>query len=198
MSLAPGTISYLSARAGFGHRWMLWVVPRTLDTGTDAPFGVWNDVYPRDFTVNGVSRTYEGAYGVFNPPTIIEYEVGLAVQEIQINFNHLDPRIEDLLRTHTLRNAPMELHQAYFDADGALLEVVERFRGRVSRYPTVEPETNGLRSGTLHCVSSARLGTLTLGTLKSDESQRARSATDDFRRYASVTPQSADYWGKKG
>ncbi len=185
----------MNGRNGHIVRWLLWIKPRTRDTYVETPFGFWNDVYDRDFTVDAEVRAYTGAYGTFIPPKII-YEKGLKVQEIQIGFSNLNPTIDNALRVYETSGAPVFLHKALFDTDMNLLEIEEKFRGQISRFPNAIPETNGKMSATLHCVSSARLGTLTLGALKSNIAQKERLATDRFREYASVSPASADFWGK--
>lgn len=197
MSWSAPTLTHMQKREGFGLRWLLWVQPRDRTTYAIVPFGVWNDVVDAQFTIDSVSRTYYAAYGSFVPPSLT-YEKGLTVQEIEIGFHHVNPAIKNVLLNYETSNAPMELHRVLYDNAGTVLEIERKFKGFVSRFPVVVPEINGAMTGTLHCVSSARMGTRTVGSLKSDTAQRRRSSTDAFRLYGSLSNVSSDFWGNKG
>ena len=188
-------LAHLNARRGFVIRLLFWAEPRNRLTGDAVPIGVWTGSYTRDFSINGLSRTYAGAGAVLNIASVVT-AIGTEVRTQRVTLSSLFPEVEELVRQHEAARAPCEIHRACFDP--TTLELIEEphrlFKGRIARAPITRPEVGGLGTVELSLVSSARDLTRRLTAKQSDASQRRRD-DDRFMRHADVSGEIDVAWG---
>lgn len=184
--------NYLNTRAPILPQWLIWVSAKTL-AGAPIEVGFWTGDDHQDFVINSVTRTYYGAQGAIELPSMT-YEIGTGVASADLVLS-LSPEGEQMVRGYNIRFAPMEIHCALFRPDtSALLDVQRFFKGSIDGSPIPTPAMGGKTSLPLKLVSSMRTGTMTRAGKKSDQSQRRRS-NDPFRQYGDLGVVASDPWG---
>lgn len=203
-SIDPGTLTALS-RGSIILRHFLWITPRDLTTGAQAsPVGLWNDVGARvvnaiDGTTGAtVARTYQGSGKIAGVDQLV-MEVGIAVRTCGVTLNILDPAVEQLVRGFELRKAPVEWHFGLMDTESRNLvaAIIPLFVGFINTSRIMTPNENGEAGSSLELVSETRRLTKRSGDKRSDESQRRRSPSDDFFRYAEAMRSREVFWGMR-
>lgn len=191
-------VAHWLARKGRKAALLVWVEARRTDSGVASPLGVWSG--PRDFEFNvaGQLRTYIGAGALLKMDPLTS-EVGLTVRSISVELSSIDAAIKDKLKAYNLRNAAAEIHVAEFDPETHnLLAAPERvFKGKVEETPMFTPPLNGQVRASLSFVSAAESLTYGVARKVSDESLRARSSGDGFRKYADISGSVETVWGEK-
>lgn len=178
-------------------RWALWIIAR--DMATDAPFqvGYWSGDDAARLTVAGQARDYYGAGAALSVEPLT-YQLGAAVQTQRVSVGPLSPEVRQVLRGYDTRQAPVELHCITLDPQGKVLAVEEAFRGVIDTFEIADGPLDDAGNYTVTCdlelVSDARLLTRTLSLKMSDASQRQRSDTDRFRKYADVAGEVKVVW----
>lgn len=195
MQLSSAAIAHLAQRRGVAVRWLFWVEAKDRTTGDIVPLGLWNGSDHREFTVNGVPRTYYGA-GSLVQVQPLTYETGPVVRIQTVEFAPISPEVEQMLRGYDARLAPVELHLANFDPQTMELISIDRaFRGVLDKAPIPTPEIGNSSRIVAELASTARRMTRTVTAKKSDEAQKRR-AGDRFRRYADVSGSVTVWWGE--
>lgn len=197
MSWSVSAQNHLLARASVMPRWLLWISAKEFGTLAAAPVGLWSGEDNLTFTIDGSPRVYQGGLSRFEVEPIT-YAAGLDVRTLQISFAANAPETEDVVRGYVIRLAPVELHLALLDPDTTdLIDVQPMFRGFINRAPLTTPAQGGGDTVTIEMVS--RMRTLALpgpALKKSNAAQRLRSATDEFRQYASIAKEVPVEWVK--
>ncbi|WOI54953.1 hypothetical protein [Palleronia sp. LCG004] len=186
----------LAQRRGLA-RWLLWLEVRTYDTGEIQPAGIWNGEHDQSFEIEGETRDYRGIAGLLKPePLTYEAGTNIRLQRIRIA---LSPDAESLLRNYDSRLAPAELHLAIFDREThELISIDQAIEGFVDSAPIKEGALeNGMSVAVcdLTLATSARAGTRTLGTKKSDAALRKRGGDRGYR-YSVISGQIPVWWGE--
>lgn len=186
--------AHLAARLPIAPRWLVWTTVTRISDGASVPLGFWTGDDHETITVEGQSRLYYGAQGAMEiGPIVVEPGTAIGSQEITLG---LSPEGETLVRGHRLGGAPIDLHCALYDPRSwALLGIRRYFRGFIDASPIATPEAGGVARLPLRCISTARLGTMTLAGKKSDASQRLRLSSDRFREYGDLGETASDPWG---
>jgi hypothetical protein len=181
----------------------LWITARTRGTGTPVTWGAWSDVGKIDAGVldaDGVSstRTFEGA-GSLIKTSAVRMVTGLEVQTVSIQLSQVSPYAEQLVRTHDVRRARVELFRGYLSpqtyqlVDPALCV----FDGFVDAAPIATPEEGGEGNITLTCASHAQELTSSSAAPRSDADQRRRNAADAFYTHVATVGSWKPIWGGK-
>jgi hypothetical protein len=174
-------LAELQKREGVVSRMLLWITARNRSTGAAESIGLSNCDDVQVFNIGG-NRTYFG-------PAIVSHEPvrggdGLDVRYLNIDVAAFAPEVEEALRTYDARLAPVEVHLAFFSAETrALIDIRRVFLGWLDQVTIGTPAIGGEAIAQLSLASVARAGTKPLPVMRSDASQRARSASDAFRVY---------------
>lgn len=195
ITLDPAEITALEARAGIVVRTLAWVTAKD-GAGDPVSVGLWSGTGTRSFTVDGVSRSFQGpAFGRLEP---LVASVGLSVREYGVNLPHLTPPALVMLADYDLRLAGVSLYSAQFAAASrALLANPRRiFRGWIDRAPLNTGAAGGEGGVDLTLVSAVRSLTRRPPLYGSDADQRARDPDDRFAEYVSVAGPRQVRWGQ--
>lgn len=183
------------AREGLIPRWLFWVEAKNRTTGLIEVAGLWTGDQNETFLIDGVSRDYAAASVIGFPS--LTFQSGLGVQMQSLSLGPISPEVEMLLNGYEPRLAPVEVHLASIHPDTHNLIALERlYKGWIDEAPVKTDPLGGGRVCEISLAGSARLGTKTLPTKKSDAAQSVRGG-DRFRRYADVV-NSKNYWGENG
>lgn len=180
-------------------RGLLWITARDWTTGTSHSIGLWDGDDDLTFTIGGVDRVYYGAGGIVGIDAIV-MTAGLNVQMQGVTLSAIQPAAEQAIRGYDIRLAPIEIHRALFDTEtGNLLEEPHQmFTGWCDALPLTRSAVGGSFTGKMTIASTARALTRNVVTKRSDAAMRARSSTDAFCQYASVSGTVPYYWGMNG
>lgn len=182
----------------------LWISARTLDTGVPYEHGFWSDVGDVSAPVlnpnTGLSQTrnFEGSGTLISISDIV-LVANLSVQKVTIEMSQLDPASEAIVRGYDLRQAGVEIYRGLFSPGTRQLVAPAfcRFIGYVDGSPIDTPEEGGVGKITLDCVSHSQELTRSNPDTRSHDSQRMRSATDNFYQDTTVVGEWEFFWGKK-
>jgi hypothetical protein len=191
------TLNYLQARAGIVSKRLIWIRAQNRATGDFEDLALWSGLRDRAFTVDGVTRTYNGAGAVLDAEPVLSGP-GLAVRTYQIGLAAVAPEVEDLVKGYKTRGAPVAVHRALFHADTRALVAPPRrvWLGRVDEIDFSDGEIDGTAACIMSLVSETRALTRFLSTVKSHVSQKLRGG-DKLRRYADISGAVPIYWGEK-
>ncbi len=173
---------------------------------SDAPatFAFWTG--EDNVTVNVVSATDGGtdsrdfigggAWPIEGVPSIVD-TIGIEVRTLDVELSQIHPSVLDMVNGNNIRHAVVEFFRGLFNpATFALVSTpFARFLGRVDSAPRSTPAVGGTGSQKITMVSDAVDLTRINPALKSDESQKLRSA-DRFFRYADTAGQFERRWGQ--
>lgn len=195
-------VDALSARSIVA-RDFLWIVARNRDTGEAVPDGMWSDVGSITCEVvdpdtgSPDERTFAGA-GTLIEISPIHLVSTLTVQPVTIRMSQIAERVETLVRTYDVRQARVEIFRGLFDpASRALVAPARcRFVGFVDRLSIVTPSEGEVGHAQFECVSHTQELFRSNTDTRSDQSQRRRSATDNFFQDTAAVGEWDIQWGK--
>jgi hypothetical protein len=123
----------------------------------------------------------------------------MTVQRVTVNFSLIEDRINELLRTYSLQDAPLVIWRGTFDpATMAMVEPAQiRFVGFVDSAPVDTPAEGQEGAIALECVSHTQELTRHNPDLRSHESQILRAAGDDFLKDVATVGDIQIFWGAK-
>jgi hypothetical protein len=157
------------------------------------------DIQVRDGRTGAVvTRTFRGVGGAFKVGSI-PLTSDITVRSVDVDLPAIDAMVAEMLRGHDVRNAPVQIHRAYFDPDtrAQLAPAKPRFVGFVDGAPIETPAAGGTGRARITCVSTTRELTRTSTEVRSHESQLARTAgADDFYIDTAVVADWQIYWGQ--
>lgn len=183
------------ARMGLVPRWLFWVESKNRTTGLTETMGLWTGDQDEAFMIDGASRDYLSASVVGFPS--LTFGSGLGIQMQTLTLGPISPEVELLLYGYDPRLAPVEVHLVSLDPDTHNTIAIERlYKGWIDEAPVKTDPLGGQKICEVSLAGSARGGTRTLSTKKSDAAQSLRGG-DRFRRHADVVS-STNYWGENG
>ncbi len=190
--------NHLADLSGVAPRHLVWIEAKNRSTGATETAGFWNGADDRSFTIGGTARTYTGA-GTLLQVGGIKGAVGLDVRMHQLGLSGVPQEVLDIIHLYDTRLAPVEVHKVFFDpVKGVTIGDPQRvLKGWVDEMDVPRPVDGQSGAVTLTVASASRALTRTLTTKKSDEAQRRVSATDDFRKFASISGTVGVFWGSK-
>lgn len=175
---------------------------REAGTGDPVSDGYWSDVGTRDIPVTdpitGATQTYtfHGA-GSLIETSPIPGVMGLTVQPVTVRISQIDERINDLLRGHDINLAPVTIWRGYIDPDTGDFDGPARvlFHGVLNYVEVETPAAGGVGFVVCEIAPATEELTRANGDMRSDASQRMRSATDNFFEDVSTAGDWQINWG---
>jgi len=197
-TLDTAVLAHLQQRGTQHAQLLAWVQARNRETDAIETIGFWTGADHEDFVVNGQTRTYYGAGTMLKVNPLIG-EAGLKVRTSRLKLSHLAPEVQIAIRGYDARNAPCELHVAYFDpVSHALIDSPQRvFKGVIAGVDITRGEIGNEGSCEVGLLSSARSMIRTLALKKSDTALRARAPGDAFRQYTDISGTVEAVWGEQ-
>jgi hypothetical protein len=183
---------------------LVWITARPIGGGDPVDYGFSTLVRNVDIEVRSgrtgavVSRPYRGVGGAFKLGSIA-LTSDITVRSVDIDLPAIDATVADMLRGHDMRNAPVEIHRAYYDPDTRLqlAPAKPRFVGTVDGAPIETPVAGSAGRARITCVSTTRELTRANPDVRSHQSQLARSGgTDDFYMHTAVVADWQIFWGQ--
>lgn len=191
------TETHLAALEGVVPRILVWIEAKNRSTGEPETAGFWNGLDERSFTIGGEARTYTGAGALLGVDPVIA-TVGLEVRMHRLSLSEITEEVAQAVREYDVRMAPVEVHRAAFDPEtNELIGTPHRvIKGTVDSL-TIPDGTEGESDPMTMIVADAgRSLTQTLSIKKSDATQKQISATDEGRKYASISGSVKVFWGR--
>lgn len=172
------------------------LAPVELLSGDPVSVGYWTGWEDVTLALGGVSRTLIGTKGALFAPNPV-YAPGTEIRTQDVGINGLSNQGVDLIQAYDLRLKPAELWQLCFTQGAEFKGARRLFKGVIDQ-TNLQIGTKGTGSRlTLTLASSARSGTRTLASKKSNESYKRRGG-DTAMEYASLMNVDADWWGPRG
>jgi len=202
-SLSANTEAALGARSLVVRDFMT-ITARDRDTGAPVTEGYWSDVGSINAPVIDPETGLTSYRDFFGSGTLIALDAiplvsNLSVQAVKAKFSQIDDRIEELVRLYDVRQGRVEIFRGLFDT--ASRNIVDpatpRFVGFVDDLEIETPSEGDVGEVVLTFVSHTQELTKSNPDMRSHESQRARSAGDNFFRHAGVVGDWEFFWGKK-
>jgi hypothetical protein len=189
---------------GLVARDFLNVWPKNRSTGAEEEKGYWSGAGSvsasiiNPLTGSTVSRNYRGV-GTLIQISDIPLVSNITVQRITIRMSHIDTDVMDALRTYDLRQARVQIFRGLFNPDTRVLvnAAIPRFLGFVDGAPLETPSENEEGSFVLECVSHTQEMLRSNPDVRSDESQKRRSGTDNFYQDTATVGDRELWWGSR-
>ena len=193
---SPPTASHLAARTARRADVLIWIAARNRGTGATETIGFWTGDDHQDFQIGSETRTYLGAGNLLGVDPL-KWRTGLTVRTQRVRLSQVSPEAQQAIRGYDTRHAPVELHRAFFDAGGVLIDAPHLLmRGFVDKVTLTTPEKGGSGDVSMEIASAGRALTKPLNRYRSNASLVARAPTDTFRKYASTTDKVEVPWGR--
>lgn len=202
-NISAGNLALLQARQLVA-RDFLWIKARELVTGVPFSYGFWSDVGDVQAQVLNVetglavTRNFEGS-GSLVQISDIPLVANVTVQNVSISMSQLDPGVENIVRGYDLKQAGVEIYRGLFDVDSRqlLVPALCRFVGFVDVVTIKTPKENDAGSIELSCASHTQEMTRANPDTRSNDSQKKRSATDNFYQDVTSVGEKVFWWGSK-
>ncbi|MBZ9653552.1 hypothetical protein [Phyllobacterium lublinensis] len=202
-NISAGNLALIQARRIVA-RDFLWLKARAIGTGVPFNYGFWSGV--GDVQVQVVNpdtglantRNFEGS-GSLIQISDIPLVANITVQQVSISMSQLDPGVENIVRGYDLKQAGVEIYRGLFDVASRelLVPALCRFVGFVDSVTINTPEENGDGGIELACVSHTQEMTRANPDTRSNDSQKRRSATDNFFQDVTTVGETEFFWGAK-
>lgn len=191
-------LAQLNQRTGITVRNLFWITAKNRSTGAAETMGIWNGPDTQNFTISGDSRTYVGGGGFMNFDDL-KQETGLLIHRLKAVCSPVAPEMDEVIRTYDAKFARVEVHLAFFSpGTETMLDAPERvFKGWIDTIDHKTPRKNESGAITINMVGNSRILTRRAADKRSDQSQKLRSASDDFFKYVSMTGNIKTPWGSK-
>lgn len=181
----------------------LWFVARDRETGDPVTDGMWSDIGSVAAEVidpdTGLAdeRDFYGA-GSLVQISDIPLVANVTVQQVTITLSQVDDRVADLVRLYDLKQGRVEIFRGIFDPATRLLvaPAVPRFVGFVDNVEIQTPAEGEDGAVVVTCASHTQEMLRSNPDTRSHESQKRRSASDNFFQDASVVGEWELFWGK--
>lgn len=200
--LSSENIAALASRSIVA-RDFLWIVARDRTSGEHVADGLWSDV--GTITANvinpdtgmSVSRTWYGS-GTLVEIDDIPLVANVTVQQLTVRMSQINERVEALIRQYDVRQGRVEIYRGLFDPSTRSLVAPApcRFVGFIDQCEIKTPRAGEVGEVVLTCTSHTQEMTRSNPDTRSHESQKRRSATDDFYRDVAVVGSWELFWGR--
>ncbi|UXN62913.1 hypothetical protein N8E89_09310 [Phyllobacterium sp. A18/5-2] len=202
-NISAGNLALLQARQLVA-RDFLWIKARELGTGVPFNYGFWSDVGDVQAQVINpdtglaVTRNFEGS-GSLVQISDIPLVANITVQQVSISMSQLDPGVENIVRGYDLKQAGVEIYRGLLDVASRqlLVPALCRFVGFVDSVSIKTPKENDAGSIDLTCASHTQEMTRANPDTRSNDSQKRRSATDNFYQDVTTVGETEFFWGSK-
>lgn len=182
---------------------LLWGTARDF-SGAPVTFGFSSFVRNLEIPVRDgrtgavVNRTFIGLGGALKIGAI-PLSADIMVRTVEIELPAIDAVVEQLVRGHDIRSAPVQIYRAYLDPDtrNQLAPAKPRFVGYIDGAPIETPPAGGTGRVRITCASTTRELTRASTDVRSHESQLARTGgADDFYIVTAVVAEWELHWGQ--
>ncbi|MEI5682360.1 hypothetical protein G6N74_28445 [Mesorhizobium sp. CGMCC 1.15528] len=201
-NLSAANFAALQARALVA-RDFLWIVARDRSTGAPQSVGFWSDVgnvaaaVVNPDTGLDVTRDWYGSgtlIGIDDIPLV----ANLTVQSITIRMSQIDDLVEQAVRLYDCKQARIEVYRGLFSTVSRQMVAAAacRFVGFCDNIEIKTPSENENGGVELTGVSHTQEITRSNPDTRSHESQKLRSATDNFYQDTAVVGEWEQFWGK--
>lgn len=190
--------SHIAERKGRNAHALLWFEAKNRVTQAVEEVGIWTGVFDATFSIDGVDRDYVADGSVITLPPI-KTEVGLVSRSYSITLSTISESVQLLLETHSVRNAPFQLHIAEFELGShALIDNPERaLKGKIRRVTRRDPAVGGQPETVLEVKTATFSLEKVLALKKSSESLQQRAPSEEFRQYIDATGVVECVWGEE-
>jgi hypothetical protein len=181
----------------------LWFIVRDRTTNAQVFDGYWSGV--GDITASvidpdtggTVSRSWFGAGGLISIDDIPLLST-LTVQTVAIRLGQCSDRVNDLMRTYDCKQGTVQVFRGLYNLDTRAMvsPAYPRFVGFINEAPIRTPKENEQGDVTLTCTAHTSELTRANADMRSDASQKLRSATDNFFQDAAVVGSWEHFWGR--
>ncbi|MBM2294712.1 hypothetical protein JQX09_22400 [Sulfitobacter pseudonitzschiae] len=196
--LSTAISQFLQSRGPRHAHLMVWIEARNRETGQAETIGFWTGADHTEIAIGGVTRTYFGAGTLLSMSPLI-IEAGLNVRTSRLHFSKVAPEVQVAVRGYETREAPTEVHVAYFDAlTHQLIDAPVRvFKGRITGLKMTRPKKGDPSAiCEVSMQTTARALTKTLALKKSNAALLARAPSDQFRDAADISGAIETVWGE--
>lgn len=190
----------------FVARDFLWIKAREFVTGVPFSYGFWSDVGDVQAQVlnpdTGLANTrnFEGSGSLIQISDIPE-TASIAVRNVTITMSQLDEAVANIVRGYDLKQAGIEIYRGMFNTDTRQMQgdapAFCRFVGFVDTVDITTPKENEVGAITLTCASHTQEMTRGNPDTRSNDSQKKRSATDNFFQDVTTVGETEFFWGAK-
>jgi hypothetical protein len=202
-ALSPENQAALSERRLVA-RDFLWIKARTFDTGEPFSYGFWSDVgnvaapVLDPDTNTDVVRNFEGA-GSLIEVSDIPLVSNISVWNATITLSQIDEAVESVVRGYDLKQAGVEIYRGLFSPETRNLVAPAfcRFVGFVDDIEITTPEEGEAGSIVLTCASHTQEMTRSNPDTRSNDSQKCRTASDNFYQDTTTVGEWEFFWGGK-
>tara|TARA_R110002094_G_scaffold160396_5_gene145786 strand:- start:1157 stop:1825 length:669 start_codon:yes stop_codon:yes gene_type:complete len=197
-TLPTNILNQLLTRGAKHAHLLIWFQGRNRDTDEFETIGFWTGADQETFVVDGETRTYYAAGNVLKVEPLVS-EIGLSVRTSRVTLSAISPEVEIAVLGYEIREAPCQMHIAYFDPiTHELIDTPQRvFKGFTAGVDIIRPATGGEARCDISLRSSARALTRTSALKKSDVALRGRAPADAFRQYTDVSGTVEVVWGER-
>jgi len=200
-ALSPENQAALSERRLVA-RDFLWIKARTFDTGELFSYGFWSDVgnvaapVLDPDTNSDVVRNFEGA-GTLIEVSDIPLVSNISVRNATITLSQINEVVESVVRGYDLKQAGVEIYRGLFSPETRNLVAPAfcRFVGFVDDIEITTPEEGEAGSIVLTCASHTQEMTRSNPDTRSNDSQKRRSASDNFYQDTTTVGEWEFFWG---
>lgn len=182
----------------------LTIVVRRRDTGALVTENLWSDVGNVSAQVMDPDTGFAVTRDFYGSGTLVAIDdipmvSNLSVQNVNIELNQIDDRINDLIRLYEAKQGRVEIYRGLFDPEDNLLVAPAecRFVGFIDQIEVTTPTENNEGSVTLVCASHTQEMTRSNPDTRSDDSQRLRSSSDNFFVDTSTAGEWEVFWGSE-
>jgi len=182
----------------------LWIKARTFDTGAPFSYGFWSGVGDISAPVldpdtgSPVVRNFEGS-GTLIQASDIPLVSNISVRNATITLSQIDEAVASVVRGYDLKQAGVEIYRGLFSPETR--NIVDaafcRFVGFVDDVGITTPSEGEAGGIVLTCASHTQEMTRSNPDTRSDESQKRRSAGDNFYQDTTTVGEWEFFWGGK-
>lgn len=185
-------------------REFIWFTVRDRSTGDPVEIGYWSDfdtitasVYNPD-TGTAESREWLGASDLIQI-SLIARVADLSAQSVDIVLRGVSDNVDNLLRTYDPRQGKVEIYRGFCDPDTRQLvaPAEPRFLGFIDDVEMPLGREGEEANVTVKCRSHSSELARSNMDVRSDASQRRRSATDNFFEDVTTVGEWVLFWGQQ-
>ncbi|UGX87129.1 hypothetical protein [Phyllobacterium meliloti] len=201
-NISSGNLALLQGRQLVA-RDFLWIVARSFD-GSPYPYGFWSGVGDISAPVTNPdtglpnTRNFEGS-GTLIQIGDVPQVANITVQNVTISMSQIDAGVANIVRGHDLKQARIEIYRGLFNPDTRQLvdPAFLRWIGFVDKVTIKTPKENDAGSVEIECASHTQEMTRGNPDRRANDSQRLRSATDNFFEDVTTVGETEFFWGQK-
>lgn len=179
------------------------ITVRNRSTGAEVIERLWSDSFDITASVQDVdaggtlTATWSGAGGLVDMDPIPRV-ANLAIQQVEMRLVAAAVDTDRILRTYDPHQAKVRIWRGYLNTDTRQLVAAAEplFFGFVDQVDMTDPQAGGDGWHTLTLVSHTQEASRSNPEMRSDASQRLRSATDDFFADAANVGEWELFWGQ--